>query len=128
MAVTPVPTKIKLHRRSQVLELVYDHARFELPAEFLRVYSPSAEVKGHGRGQEVLQSGKQGVAITDIEAQGNYAIKLVFSDGHDSGIYSWQYLQDLGSNYQAKWRDYLLRLEQAGKTRDPEVGVVRIIE
>ncbi len=125
---TNTPTKIKLHQRSQVLELVYGNARFELPAEFLRVYSPSAEVKGHGRGQEVLQSGKRTVAITGIEPQGNYAIKLIFSDGHDTGLYSWQYLHHLGSNYEAMWQDYLLRLKQAGQTRDPDVGVVRIVE
>jgi len=128
MVDAPVPTKIKLHRRSQVLELVYDHTCFELPAEYLRVYSPSAEVKGHGKGQEVLQSGKRSVAITGIEPQGNYGIKLIFSDGHDTGIYSWQYLHHLGSDYEAKWQGYLLRLKQAGKTRDPDVGVVKFVE
>lgn len=128
MAETLIPLKIKLHRRSQRLELVYGDASFHLPAEYLRVYSPSAEVRGHGKGQEILQSGKQGIAITGIEPQGNYAIKLIFSDGHDSGIYSWHYLYNLATNQETHWQDYLLRLKQAGKTRDPEVGVVRIVE
>ncbi len=121
------PDKIKLHRRSQILEVVYGDRGFELPAEYLRVFSPSAEVKGHGQGQEVLQFAKKNVEITALEPQGNYAIKIVFSDGHNSGIYSWGYLHELGVNHEANWRDYLQRLQKAGKTRDPDEGVVRII-
>ena len=121
------PEKIKLHRRTQVLDIEYADNSFQLPAEYLRVYSPSAEVKGHGQGQEVLQFGKKNVAITTIEPQGNYAIKIVFSDGHNSGIYTWNYLYELGLNQQANWQNYLQRLQQAGKNRDPDVGVVRIM-
>lgn len=109
------PTDIKLHQLSKVLELRFsDGAEFRLPCEYLRVYSPSAEVRGHGPGQEVLQVGKQEVNIKSIEPVGNYAVKLVFDDGHDSGLYSWDYLYDLGANYQANWQNYLTRLEQAG--------------
>lgn len=128
MDVTQAPSKIKLHRRSQVLELVYGDFRVELPAEYLRVFSPSAEVRGHGKGNAVLQTGKKNVAITGIEPQGRYAIKLIFSDGHDSGIYTWQYLYELGTNYEANWRDYLSQLEKVGASRDPDVGVVKFVE
>lgn len=116
---TPIPTEITLHRKSHILELGFeDGTRFQLPAEFLRVYSPSAEVRGHGPGQETLQTGKRNVEITDIEGVGNYAIKPVFSDGHDTGIYSWDLLYDLGANHEQLWADYLARLENAGASRD----------
>lgn len=128
MDATQAPSKIKLHRRSQVLELVYGDSHLELPAEYLRVFSPSAEVRGHGKGNAVLQAGKKNVAITGIEPQGHYAIKLVFSDGHDSGLYTWQYLHELAVHHKKYWQDYLDRLEQAGASRDPDVGVVRFIE
>lgn len=117
----PRPTEIHLHQKSRLLELAYDDGRrFELPCEYLRVYSPSAEVRGHGPGQEVLQVGKEDVNITDVEPVGNYAVKLVFSDGHDSGIYDWNYLYDLGENYGARWQEYLSRLEAAGYKRKTE--------
>ena len=113
------PTEIILHRKSKTLELAFDDGqRFQLPFEFLRVMSPSAEVKGHGPGQEVLQVGKRNVLLSEIEPVGSYAIKLVFDDGHDSGLYTWEYLHQLGSNQQALWQDYLGQLEQAGASRD----------
>jgi DUF971 family protein len=119
-ASTPaIPTEIKLHRASRTLELAYaDGARFELPCEYLRVFSPSAEVRGHGPGQETLQTGKQAVAITALEPVGHYALKLVFDDGHDSGLYDWSYLRSLGENLDANWRDYLSRLAAAGASRE----------
>ncbi len=101
------PQKIKFHRQSQVLELEFNDGHYHLNAEYLRVYSPSAEVKGHGPGQEKLQLDKKHVGITSIEPQGNYAIKLVFSDLHDSGIYTWDYLKSLGDNYETNWQTYL---------------------
>lgn len=117
---TPLPTEITLHRKSRVLELAFDDgSRFELPFEFLRVYSPSAEVRGHGAGQETLQQGKRDVDIVSLEPVGNYAVKPVFSDGHDSGLYSWDYLFMLGREQEALWAAYLARLETAGGTRDP---------
>jgi DUF971 family protein len=116
---TPIPTEITLHKKSRVLELGFeDGTRYQLPAEYLRVYSPSAEVRGHGPGQETLQTGKRNVEITDLEAVGNYAVKPSFSDGHDTGLYSWDLLYDLGANQEALWADYLARLEQAGASRD----------
>ena len=108
---TPVPSTINLHRRSCTLEVVFDDRPYYLTAEYLRVFSPSAEVKGHGPGQEVLQLNKKKVAITGIEPQGNYAIKLIFSDGHDSGIYSWSYLKQLADNYDGNWTDYQSRVK-----------------
>ena len=113
-----IPTEIKFHSRSANLELIYDDFSHTLSAEYLRVFSPSAEVKGHSADQAVLQHGKRNVTIRDIEPQGNYAIRLVFSDGHDTGIYSWQYLKELGDNQESNWQDYLNRLKEAGKTRD----------
>jgi len=118
--VSATPTEIKLHQKSRVLEVAFDDGRtFRLPYEFLRVYSPSAEVRGHGPGQEVLQVGKRDVNINAIEPVGMYAVKLVFSDGHDTGIYSWEYLYDLGAKQEANWKTYLARLQQAGKGREP---------
>ena len=118
---TPIPTEITLHTKSRMLELTFDDGgHYQLPAEFLRVWSPSAEVRGHGPGQEVLQVGKRDVEIKDIEPVGAYAVKLVFSDGHDTGLYSWDYLYDLGETQESSWKSYLARLEQAGASRDPK--------
>jgi DUF971 family protein len=116
----PIPTEIKLHQRSRCLEISFDDgARFELSCELLRVYSPSAEVKGHGPGQGVLQVGKETVSITAIEPVGNYAVKLVFDDGHSTGIYSWGYLYDLGKHMERYWMDYLDALKKADYQRKP---------
>jgi DUF971 family protein len=115
----PVPTEIKLHQASRLMELSFaDGASFRLPYEFLRVYSPSAEVRGHGPGQETLQVGKREVGIAEVEAVGHYAIRPKFSDGHDTGIYSWDYLYDLGIHRQSLWQAYLERLEAAGARRE----------
>lgn len=112
------PTEIKLHQLSRVLEISFEDGKtFKLPCEFLRVYSPSAEVRGHGPGQETLQTGKQDVEITGLEPVGNYAIQLAFSDGHNTGIYSWDILYDYGMRQDALWRDYLARLKAAGASR-----------
>lgn len=117
---TPRPTEITLHRQSRVLEIAFDDGqRFELPCEYLRVFSPSAEVRGHGPGQEVLQVGKRDVGISEVEPVGVYAVKLAFTDGHDTGLYSWEYLRELGAKRESNWKSYLARLEQAGKSRDP---------
>jgi DUF971 family protein len=117
---TPVPTEIKLHQASRVLEIAYADGRsFKLPYEFLRVYSPSAEVRGHGPGQETLQTGKRDVTIREVESVGHYAIRPTFSDGHDSGIYSWEYLRELGEDQEALWQRYLDGLAAAGASRDP---------
>ena len=119
----PVPTEIKLHKLSRQLEIAFNNGtRFELPYEFLRVYSPSAEVRGHGPGQEVLQVGKKDIAIKGIEPVGSYAVTLTFSDGHDTGIYSWDYLYELGANYVALWGRYVNRMEAAGASREPLAG------
>lgn len=115
----PIPTDVRLRKKSGLLELQYsDGTRFELPAELLRVYSPSAEVKGHGKGQEVLQTGKRHVSMTAIAAVGQYAVRLSFDDGHDSGIYSWDTLYELGEHQQELWQQYLSRLQQAQASRD----------
>jgi DUF971 family protein len=116
---TPVPTEIKLHSVSRLMEISFsDGARFELPFELLRVYSPSAEVRGHGPGQEVLQTGKKEIGIASIEPAGSYGIKPLFTDGHDTGIYSWSYLYDLGTDKEELWAEYIQRLEQAGASRE----------
>lgn len=116
----PHPTEITLHQQSRVLDIAFDDGqRFELPCEYLRVFSPSAEVRGHGPGQEVLQVGKKEVNIEAIEPVGVYAVKLAFSDGHDTGIYSWEYLRELGVKHESNWKTYLARLAQAGKSREP---------
>lgn len=116
---TPIPVEIKLHQRSRMMELAFDDgSRFELSYELLRVYSPSAEVRGHGPGQEVLQTGKREVAIDALEPVGSYAVQPRFSDGHNTGIYSWDYLYWLGHNRDALWQQYLGRLEEAGASRD----------
>ncbi|EXI75784.1 MAG: hypothetical protein AW10_04203 [Candidatus Accumulibacter appositus] len=117
---TKIPTEIKLHQKSRMLELVFaDGERFELSYELLRVFTPSAEARGHGPGQEVLQVGKREIGIERIEAVGNYAIRPVFSDGHDSGLYSWDILYHLGSHKDELWRQYLARLAAAGGSREP---------
>ncbi|MBI5329311.1 MAG: DUF971 domain-containing protein [Betaproteobacteria bacterium] len=121
-ASTPIPTEIKLHKQSRLLDLAFDDGkRFSLTCEYLRVFSPSAEVRGHGPGQEVLQVGKKEVEITDVQPVGHYAVVLVFSDGHDSGIYSWDYLYDLGMMHEVYWPAYLRRLEEAGESRESKV-------
>jgi DUF971 family protein len=117
---SPQPVEIKLHQKSRKLEIAFsDGSRFELSYELLRVYSPSAEVRGHGPGQEVLQAGKRTVEIVSVEPSGNYAIQPTFSDGHGTGIYSWEYLYWLGENREKLWQDYLERLERAGASREP---------
>lgn len=117
---TPIPTEIKLHKASKILEIAFDDgARFEMSFEYLRVFSPSAEVRGHGPGQEVLQVGKKYVDIDRIEPVGQYAVVLEFSDKHNSGIYSWDYLYSLGKNQEANWAGYLQRMEEAGSSRIP---------
>ncbi len=117
---TPQPTEIKLHQTSRVLEIAFADGRsYKLPYEYLRVYSPSAEVRGHGRGQEVLQIGKREVTISEVEAVGHYAIRPRFSDGHDSGIYSWDYLYGLGDEQDELWQRYLERIAAAGASREP---------
>jgi DUF971 family protein len=117
MAETPLPSDITLHKKSKTLELVYGEQSYQLSAEYLRVYSPSAEVRGHGPGQEVLQTGKENVGIDQIEPVGHYAIKIYFDDGHDSGLFSWDYLYDMAINQNALWQDYLDRLNEAGYQR-----------
>ncbi len=112
------PTEIKLHQQSRVLEISFDNGEtFKLPCEYLRVYTPSAEALGHAPGQEILQTGKEEVNISSIKPVGNYGIEPTFSDGHNSGIYSWDMLYKLGSDYQTLWANYLQALEQAGYTR-----------
>ena len=114
-----IPTEIKLHQQSHVMEIVFENGRsFELPYEDLRVYSPSAEVRGHGPGQEVLQTGKKNIGIAEIEAVGRYAVRPKFSDGHDTGIYSWDYLFMLGERQQELWQQYLESIEEAGASRE----------
>tara|TARA_B110000027_G_scaffold3166_1_gene2787 strand:+ start:1484 stop:1873 length:390 start_codon:yes stop_codon:yes gene_type:complete len=123
------PQTIKLHKKSRLLELGYaDGTRYQLEAELLRVYSPSAEVRGHGVGQEILQAGKRYVAITAIEPVGNYAIKPNFDDGHNSGIFSWETLFDLATNQAARWADYTARLSAAGASREPLPADTQVIK
>lgn len=112
----PIPAEIKLRKASRLLEVSFeDGSRFQLPFEYLRVHSPSAEVKGHGPGQEVLVLGKQNVSIQAVEPVGQYAVKLVFDDGHDTGLYTWKYLYELGRDQQAIWSKYLARKAAAAK-------------
>lgn len=121
---TPTPESITVHGQTRVLEVAFsDGARFRLPFELLRVYSPSAEVQGHGPGQEVLQTGKRQVTIDALDAMGNYAVQPRFSDGHDTGIYSWDYLYFLGTQQDRLWADYLARLKAAGVDRDAAMPV-----
>lgn len=117
---TPYPTDIKLHQKSRVMEVAFsDGQHFELSFEMLRVYSPSAEVRGHGEGQEVLQVGMREIDIASLEQVGNYAVQPTFSDGHSSGIFSWEYLYWLGSEREKLWNDYLARMQAAGASREP---------
>lgn len=116
-----IPTEIKLHQKSRLLEVAFEDGRvFRLPCEYLRVYSPSAEVRGHGPGQEVLQTGKEDVNISEIRPVGNYALKLVFDDGHSTGLYTWSYLYELGERQDENWRAYLDALAQRGIRRGHE--------
>jgi DUF971 family protein len=122
----PQPTSLTVHQRSRVLEVGFaDGSTFRIPFELMRVYSPSAEVQGHGPGQEVLQTGKRDVELTGLEPVGNYAVQPRFSDGHDSGIFSWDYLYHLGSQQDALWKDYERRLVAAGLDRDAPQGNAR---
>ena len=114
------PESLHIHKKSAELEVLFTNEKpIRLSAEYLRVFSPSAETKGHGPGQEVLQYGKRAVQFLDLEFQGNYAVKISFSDGHSSGIYSWDYLIDLATNFEQNWSDYLRRLAQEKRSRDP---------
>lgn len=131
MTISMAPVDLKLHRKTGILELSYsDGGIYSLPAEFLRVHSPSAEVRGHGPGQEVLQTGKKSVKIDNIEAVGNYAVRLHFSDDHNTGIYSWEYLRELCLNQTSLWDSYLAKMKQAGALREElpkDVQVVNIM-
>ena len=119
MTELPLPQSLTVHEASRVLEVGYsDGQTFRIPFELMRVYSPSAEVQGHGPGQEVLQTGKRNVTIVNIEQVGNYAIKPFFSDGHESGLFTWNYLYELGQNQEALWAEYFARIEAAGVDRD----------
>jgi DUF971 family protein len=123
----PMPSRIVVSEQKDVLNMEYQgDVRFNLPAEYLRVFSPSAEVRGHGKGQEVLQVGKRQVRIESIQQSGNYAIQITFDDGHDSGIFTWDYLFELGSNQTDNWANYLRRLHQTNQSRDPDTQVVKL--
>ena len=123
------PTEVKLRKRSNTLELIYSNGNsLKFSSEFLRVHSPSAEVRGHGKGQEVLQTGKRNVKLKSVAPVGNYALKLEFDDGHNTGIFSWDYLVSLGRDKKTLWDDYLVKLEKAGKTRDSAPSGSQIIE
>jgi DUF971 family protein len=123
---SPTPVSITVHGQSRVLEVAFsDSKSFRIPFELMRVYSPSAEVQGHGPGQEVLQTGKRAVEIVALEPVGNYAVKPLFSDGHESGIFSWNYLYELGAAQDALWRQYAERLAAAGVDRDAPMAAAR---
>ena len=123
-AKTPSPTSITVHQQSRALEVAFaDGCRFRIPFELMRVYSPSAEVQGHGPGQEVLQTGKRNVELQGLEPVGNYAVQPTFSDGHSTGIYSWDYLYHLGVQQEDLWRRYEARLREAGQSRDDPMPV-----
>ena len=123
----PRPTNILLHKQSCVLTVDFDDgSHFDLSCEYLRVFSPSAEVRGHGPGQEVLQHGKENVGINQIEPQGSYAVRLHFDDGHNTGIYSWETLYELGQNYETSWQAYLTRLNKAGLSRSPKSAGIKV--
>lgn len=117
------PKQIVYHKKSRTLEVRFDDAAVQIPAELLRVYSPSAEVRGHGNGARKLETGKKYVAIRQVEAVGNYAVRLTFDDGHDSGIYAWEYLRDLGENQDSYWQSYLADLKAANASRLPAIPV-----
>jgi DUF971 family protein len=121
---TPTPTDITVHQQSRILEIVFsDGGHFNIPFELMRVYSPSAEVQGHGPGQEILQTGKRLVQLESLEPVGNYAVKPTFSDGHDSGLFSWEYLYHLGADQDSLWSQYDARLQAAGIARDADMAV-----
>ena len=121
---SPTPTALTVHSQSRILEVAFsDGAAFKIPFELMRVYSPSAEVQGHGPGQEVLQTGKREVGVVELEPIGNYAVKPVFSDGHDTGIFSWDYLYHLGADQDQLWAEYKRRLQAAGANRDAQMVV-----
>ena len=123
-AASPTPTALTVHSQSRILEITFsDGATFKLPFELMRVYSPSAEVQGHGPGQEVLQTGKREVNVIELEPIGNYAVKPVFSDGHESGLFTWDYLYHLGADQSQLWDDYERRLKSAGALRDAPMAV-----
>jgi DUF971 family protein len=123
-----MPSRVVLPESKDALTLTYsDGQEYTLPAEYLRVYSPSAEVRGHGEGNETLQFGKRLVSINALEKAGNYALQIVFSDGHDSGIYSWEYLRSLGQDYEEKWAIYLEKLHSAGLSRDIDSQVIKLM-
>jgi len=117
------PQEITYHKIAHTLEVAWDQARFKLPAELLRVYSPSAEVRGHSANERKLQTGKKHVGVRQLEAVGNYAIRITFDDGHDSGIFSWEFLRDLGENQDTYWQDYLAELKTANASRLPSIPV-----
>lgn len=122
-----IPAKVQLHKQSRILELQFGTQSYQLGAEYLRVHSPSAEVKGHGPNQAVLQFGKREVGISGIERAGNYALKILFDDGHDSGIYTWDYLYQLSVEQESKWQAYLDALAAAGKSREKDTSVVKFV-
>ncbi|MDY0919143.1 gamma-butyrobetaine hydroxylase-like domain-containing protein [Pseudomonas viridiflava] len=123
---SPIPSSIQLHKASKTLTLKYASGEeYHLPAELLRVHSPSAEVQGHGK--PILQYGKLNVGLTKVEPAGQYALKLTFDDGHDSGLFTWEYLHELAVRQEALWADYLQELEKAGKSRDPSEHVVKLM-
>lgn len=125
--VNTLPSSLTVHVKSRVMEVGYEDGRqFRIPFELMRVYSPSAEVMGHGPGQETLQTGKQHVIIESLEPVGHYAVKPKFSDGHESGIFTWDYIAWLGENQEALWKDYLVRLEQAGGSREPDFNATEV--
>lgn len=121
---SPIPTALTVHSQSRILEVAFsDGAEFRIPFELMRIYSPSAEVQGHGPGQEILQTGKREVNIVELEPIGNYAVKPVFSDGHESGLFTWDYLYHLGADESRLWEDYKRRLQAAGVERDAPMAV-----
>ena len=121
---SPTPTALTVHSQSRILEIAFsDGAQFKIPFELMRIYSPSAEVQGHGPGQEVLQTGKREVNVVELEPIGNYAVKPVFSDGHESGLFTWDYLYHLGADQSQLWDDYERRLKAAGVLRDAPMVV-----
>ncbi|MCZ6829787.1 MAG: DUF971 domain-containing protein [Gammaproteobacteria bacterium] len=121
-----IPTTVQLHRQSRTLELGYaEGENYQLSCELLRVCSPSAEVRGHGQGQEVLQTGKKNVSISEIKGVGNYALQLCFDDGHDTGLYSWDYLYELCQRQDHYWDQYLAQMHAAGASRDPDMQVIQ---
>lgn len=123
-----IPTKVRLQKEHSRLSLEYsDGSQFSLPAEYLRVYSPSAEVRGHSKEQKVLQYGKKNIQINNIESSGNYALLITFSDGHKTGIYSWNYLFELATKHTEYWKQYLSELKKAGKLREPDVHIVQLV-